>query len=136
MHIGGLTGYLSIIISQLCNQITVLEEDKNILINLEKNISSYNLNNIKIINTKLEKGSVENAPYDTIIIDCPIYNLNKELKLQLNPKQGKLIYIAKFKDSFSKAYKIIRNNNHFAKQYLFDVFSNFSIDESNEDFKF
>ena len=136
LHIGGLTGYLSLIISKLCKKITILEEDKTIYENLKKNIEDFNIENIEIINTKLSEGCAKNSPYDIIIIDCPLYYLNNELIEQVNPKNGKLIYIEKVKDNLSKAYKITRNDNFKSKEYLFDVFSNFSIDQLSEEFKF
>ena len=136
LHIGGLTGYLSLIISKLCKKITILEEDKTIYENLNKNIEQLKIDNITIIETSLNDGYSVNSPYDIIIIDCPLYYLNNELIEQVNPKNGKLIYIEKVKDNLSKAYKITRNDNFKSKEYLFDVFSNFSIDQLSEEFKF
>ena len=136
LHIGGLTGYLSLIISKLCKKITIIEEDTTIYENLKKNVEDFNIENIEILNTKLSEGCVKNSPYDIIIIDCPLYYLNNELIEQVNPKNGKLIYIEKVKDNLSKAYKITRNDNFNSKEYLFDVFSNFSIDKLSEEFKF
>ena len=136
LHIGGLTGYLSLIISKLCKKMTILEEDTTIYENLKKNVEDFNIENIEILNTKLSEGCVKNSPYDIIIIDCPLYYLNNELIEQVNPKNGKLIYIEKVKDNLSKAYKITRNDNFKSKEYLFDVFSNFSIDQLSEEFKF
>ena len=136
LHIGGLTGYLSLIISKLCKKMTILEEDTTIYENLKKNVEDFNIENIEILNTKLSEGCVKNSPYDIIIIDCPLYYLNNELIEQVNPKSGKLIYIEKVKDNLSKAYKITRNDNFNSKEYLFDVFSNFSIDKLSEEFKF
>ena len=36
----------------------------------------------------------------------------------------------------SKAYKITKTKNSFSKDYLFDVFSEFSIDKKSKEFKF
>ena len=136
LHIGGLTGYLSLIISKLCKKITILEEDKISYENLIRNIEEFQIINIEIFNTKLSDGCTKNSPYDIIIIDCPLHSLNEELIKQLNPKYGRLIYIEKIKDNLSKAYKITRNENFQSKEYLFDVFSYFAIDETNVEFKF
>ena len=81
------------------------------------------------------KGFVEESPYDLIIIDCPIYNLNKIFIDQLS-KEGRLIYIEKINNELAKAYKIIKTKGSFSKEYLFDVFSEFSIDRKNEEFEF
>ena len=135
LHVGGLTGYLSVIIGKICNQLVVLEnEDDNISL-LKNNFTINKLDNIKIVNGNLDKGFVEESPYDLIIIDCPIYNLNKIFIDQLN-LEGKLIYIEKMNKELSKAYKITKTKNSFSKDYLFDVFSEFSIDKKSKEFKF
>ena len=135
LHVGGLTGYLSVIIAKICNQLIVLEnEDDNISL-LKNNLTINKLDNIKIVNGNLDKGFVEESPYDLIIIDCPIYNLNKIFIDQLS-KEGRLIYIEKINNELAKAYKIIKTRGSFSKEYLFDVFSEFSIDKKNEEFEF
>ena len=135
LHVGGLTGYLSVIIAKICNQLVVLEnEDDNISL-LKNNFTINKLDNIKIVNGNLDKGFVEESPYDLIIIDCPIYNLNKIFIDQLS-KEGRLIYIEKINNELAKAYKIIKTKGSFSKEYLFDVFSEFSIDKKNEEFEF
>jgi len=136
LHIGGLTGYLSSMIAQLCKKLIIIEEDDKILLNLKNNLRNYNLNNIEIVKSILEKGYSSFSPYDLIIIDCPLYNFKQELVKQLNSNQGRLIYIEKVNDDLSKAYKLTRNNDTQNLEYLFDVFSNFAIDEIDRRFKF
>ncbi len=135
LHVGGLTGYLSMMIGTICKELIVLEnEEENISI-LKNNFTKHSLNNIKIINDKLNNGFVEESPYDLIVIDCPIYNLNGIFIDQLN-QGGRLIYIEKINDELAKAYKITKTKGSFSKEYLFDVFSEFSIDKKNEEFEF
>ena len=136
LHIGGLTGYLSSMIAQLCKKLIIIEEDDKILLSLKKNLRNYNLNSIEIVKSTLEKGYSSLSPYDLIIIDCPLYNFKQELVKQLNSNQGRLIYIEKVSDNLSKAYKLTRNNDTQNIEYLFDVFSDFAIDEINRGFKF
>ena len=136
LHIGGLTGYLSSMIAQLCKKLIIIEDDDKILFNIKNNLRNYNINNIKIVKSNLENGYSSFSPYDLIIIDCPIYNFNEELVEQLNSNLGRLIYIEKVKDDLSKAYKLTRNNDTQNIVYLFDVFSNFAIDEINRSFEF
>ena len=122
--------------AQLCKKLIIIEEDDKILLNLKNNLRNYNLNNIEIVKSMLEKGYSSFSPYDLIIIDCPLYNFKQELVKQLNSNQGRLIYIEKVNDDLSKAYKLIRNNDTQNIEYLFDVFSNFAIDEIDRSFKF
>ena len=135
MHIGGLTGYLSYIISKLCKKIFIIEENKNLIENLNENLKNFNVENAEVFASQLEEGLISNAPYDLIIIDCPLFNLNEKLIQQLNPNEGRLIYIKKIKDNLSKAYKIIRNEDTQIDFYLFDVFSNFYFDKVKSEFK-
>ena len=136
LHIGGLTGYLSSMIAQLCKKLIIIEEDDKILLSLKKNLRNYNLNSIEIVKSTFEKGYSSLSPYDLIIIDCPLYNFKQELVKQLNSNQGRLIYIEKVSDDLSKAYKLTRNNDTQNIEYLFDVFSDFAIDEVDRSFKF
>ena len=54
LHVGGLTGYLSVIIGKICNQLVVLEnEDDNISL-LKNNFIINKLDNIKIVNGNLD----------------------------------------------------------------------------------
>ena len=135
LHVGGLTGYLSVIIGKICNQLVVLENEEDNISLLKNNFTINKLDNIKIVNGNLDKGFDEESPYDLIIIDCPIYHLNKIFIDQLS-KEGRLIYIEKINNELAKAYKIIRTKGSFSKEYLFDVFSEFSIDKKNEEFEF
>ena len=46
------------------------------------------------------------------------------------------IYIKKIYDNLGKAHKIIRNEDLYSSEYLFDVMSSYQIQEQQEDFKF
>ena len=98
----------------------------------EKN---FNAENAEVFESQLEEGLISNAPYDLIIIDCPIYNLNKIFFDQLS-QEGRLIYVEKINNELAKAYKIIKTNVSFSKEYLFDVFSEFSIDKKMRSLNF
>ena len=42
----------------------------------------------------------------------------------------------KIYDNLGKAYKMIRNEDLYSSEYLFDVMSSYQIQEQQEDFKF
>tara|TARA_Y100001970_G_C14225099_1_gene855145 strand:- start:2107 stop:2766 length:660 start_codon:yes stop_codon:yes gene_type:complete len=136
MHIGGLTGYFSTIISQLCKNLTIVEQDDRVLDNLNENIKESHLLNTSIVQNDLLDGCDSNAPYEVIIIDCPLNKLSNRIISQLNLNNGRLIYIKKQKDDLSKAYKLTKNNNLHKSEYLFDVFSMFEIDKAENEFIF
>ena len=81
-------------------------------------------------------GLSDKAPFNLIIIDGPIFNITDNLKEQLVMNGGRLIYIKKIYDNLGKAYKIIRNEDLYSSEYLFDVMSSYQIQEQQEDFKF
>tara|TARA_Y100000590_G_C15551712_1_gene951158 strand:+ start:145 stop:801 length:657 start_codon:yes stop_codon:yes gene_type:complete len=135
LHIGGLTGYLSLIIAKLCNKIFIIENDNYCLKILSNNLIKSNISNFEILKKNLDDGNIDNSPYDLIIIDSPIHNLNYKLISQLK-NNGKLIYIIKLNDDLSKAYRIIKNNDNHTNEYLFDVFTNFQIKNFEKKFNF
>ena len=136
LHLGGLTGYFSTIISSLSKELLVVEENKELFKLLEQNVKKNNTVNINLFNKNLLEGLSEKSPFDLIIIDCPIYEINDDLKKQLVNNNGRLIYIKKIYDNLGKAYKIIRNEDLYSSEYLFDVMSTYQIQDKKEDFKF
>ena len=136
LHIGGLTGYFSALISSLCKELHVIEENRELFKLLEHNIGKTDINNINLFNKNLLDGLVSKAPFNLIVIDAPIFKITDNIKKQLVMNGGRLIYIKKIYDNLGKAYKIIRNEDLYSSEYLFDVMSSYQIQEQQEDFKF
>ncbi len=136
LHIGGLTGYLSVLMSYLCKELLVVEQNKELFKLLEQNIKNIDTKNINLFNNNLLDGLNDNAPFNLIIIDGPIFKICDNLKQQLVTNGGRLIYIKKIYDNLGKAYKIVRNEDLYSSEYLFDVMSTYKIQEQEEDFKF
>ena len=135
LHIGGLTGYLSVLIAKLCNKIYVIDNDQVFVENIIKNFKNNELTNGKVIKEEFSEGLKGEEPYDLIIIDCPQYNFNLDLLSQVNVG-GRIIYIEKINEELSKAYKMIKYEDNFSKVFLFDVFSNFYLTKQEEGFNF
>ena len=136
LHIGGLTGYVSTIISGICSELTVLENENTLLEQLENNINYLKIENIEIYNQNFQNGFHQKSPYDIIFIDNPIQKVSDSIKEQLNSDYGMLIMIKKINENFSHAYKIIRNQNNYTEEYLFDIFTNFELYKDKKDFIF
>ena len=136
LHIGGLTGYVSVLMANLCKEVIVVEPNSKLKSLLEKNIILQNISNIKIVDGKLDGGFVEESPYDLIFIDSPINHLKDMIKQQLNNELGKIIMIQKVGNYLNYAYKIIKNHNNYTKEYLFDVFTKYELYEESEGFVF
>ena len=135
LHIGGLTGYLSVLISKLCREIFVTEEDEKSLDDINKNFAENKVTNGYVFKNNLVEGLSEKEPFDLIIIDCPQYSINLNLLNQINVG-GRLIYIEKLNNDLSKAYKMTKYKNNYSKDFLFDVFSNFYLEKKEESFNF
>jgi len=135
LHIGGLTGYLSVLISKLCNKIYVTDNDQSFVDNIIKNFSNNEITNGKVFKEEFSQGLKSEEPYDLIVIDCPQYNFNLNLLNQVNVG-GRIIYIEKINEELSKAYKMIKYEDNYSKVFLFDVFSNFYLTKQEEGFNF
>ena len=135
LHIGGLTGYLSVLISKLCNKIYVTDNDQSFVDNIIKNFSNNEIVNGKVFKEEFSQGLKSEEPYDLIVIDCPQYNFNLNLLNQVNVG-GRIIYIEKTNEELSKAYKMIKFDDNYSKVFLFDVFSNFYLTKQEEGFNF
>ena len=135
LHIGGLTGYLSVLISKLCNKIYVTDNDQSFVDKIIKNFSNNEVTNGKVFMEEFSEGLKSEGLYDLIVIDCPQYNFNLNLLNQVNVG-GRIIYIEKINEELSKAYKMIKYEDNFSKVFLFDVFSNFYLTKQEEGFNF
>ena len=135
LHIGGLTGYLSVLISKLCNKIYVTDNDQSFVDNIIKNFSNNEVTNGKVFKEEFSEGLKSEGLYDLIVIDCPQYNFNLNLLNQVNVG-GRIIYIEKINEELSKAYKMIKFDDNYSKVFLFDVFSNFYLTKQKEGFNF
>ena len=135
LHIGGLTGYLSVLISKLCNKIYVTDNDQSFVDNIIKNFSNNEITNGKVFKEEFSEGLKSEGLYDLIVIDCPQYNFNLNLLNQVN-MGGRIIYIEKINEELSKAYKMIKYEDNYSKVFLFDVFSNFYLTKQEEGFNF
>ena len=135
LHIGGLTGYLSVLIAKLCKKIYVTDNDQSFVDSINKNFSNNEIANGEVLKEEFSEGLKSKGPYDLIVIDCPQYNFNLDLLNQVNVG-GRIVYIEKINEELSKAYKMIKYEDNFSKVFLFDVFSNFYLTKKEEGFNF
>jgi len=138
LHIGGLTGYVTLILSKLCNFVHVIENDKFLLKKFEENLSKLQMNNVQIIKNDFTLGYKEKSPYDLIFIDCPLKKFpnNNPFLSQLNQNNGRLIMIEKVNDELGKGIRITKNINNYNNEVLFDVFSKLLLYPHKEEFLF
>ena len=135
LHIGGLTGYLSVLIAKLCKKIYVTDNDQFFVDSINKNFRNNEVINGVVLKKEFSDGLKNDEPYDLIIIDCPQFNFNLDLLSQVNVG-GRIIYIEKINEELSKAYKMIKYEDNYSKVFLFDVFSNLYLTKQEEGFNF
>ena len=136
LHVGGLTGYVTLLLAKLSNRIICLENDNQLFEKLKNNLTNLELNNIEFHQSDLKKGYLNKAPYDLILIDNPVKKISNIILEQINPKLGRIVMIEKLNNNLNKAVKITRDNNNYNKEILFDVFSELELYEKEEEFIF
>ena len=127
LHIGGMTGFVSVILSSLCKELIIIENEINFISKIEENINNLNIKNTTIVNVPFQKGFINESPYDIIFIDTPIWKVLDTIKKQVSPNTGKIIMIKKINPFLCKAYKITNNDNAYTSDFLFDVFTKYEL---------
>ena len=91
---------------------------------------------MKVIDNDFKEGFAQDSPYDIIIIDNPINELSNSLKEQVDKNNGTIVMIKKISNDLCKAMKIIKSNDEYTYQYLFDVFTKYELFNEKEKFIF
>lgn len=134
LHIGGLTGYVSVMLASLCKELIVIENQKDFIKIIERNVKNLNINNLKIVNSTFQDGCIQESPYDIIFIDNPIDKLPNSFKKQLSSNSGKIIMIKKIDNYLCKGYRITKNNDNYTNEFLFDVFTKYELYKKRTEF--
>jgi protein-L-isoaspartate(D-aspartate) O-methyltransferase len=136
LHIGGMTGYVSVILSSLCKELIIIENEIDLIFKIEENIKNLNIKNATIINAPFQKGFNKKSPYDIIFIDNPIKEMLDAIKKQVSSNSGRIIMIKKINPYLCKAYKITNNSNIYTNEFLFDVFTKYELYKNETNFIF
>ena len=112
-----------ILLSDLCNSITGIEINKESCDNALMNLKNNNINNIKIINGKVEDYLNEFKNIDLIIVDPPRSGLDKKTITYLKEIQSNyLIYISCDMLSLKRDLELLKENYNISKVYLVNMF--------------
>ena len=136
LHIGGMTGYVSVILSSLCKELIIIENEINLISKIEESIKNLNIKNATIVNVPFQNGFNKESPYDIIFIDNPISEVLDTIKKQVSPNSGRIIMIKKINPYLCKAYKITNNDNTYTNNFLFDVFTKYELYKNETKFVF
>lgn len=136
LHIGGLSGYVTMLLSKISKEVIVVEEDSKLFEILLNNIKINDLSNVKSINCSYINGYKEMSPYDIIFIDRIINEIPNNLLNQLSSNNGRIITVKRFSSNLSKGVKLTKNNENLFKEYLFDSLVESNDYNQNKKFKF
>ena len=73
-------------------------------------------------NFKFVSNCEKEKPYNIIFIDSVIESIPDNLYNQLDDANGKIISIEKINSNLNRGMVIIKNDNNFYKDYIFDSF--------------
>ncbi len=83
LEIGGGSGYLSAILSQLAGSVVSLESDEELSARATETLSALGFDNVASVKGELEKGYAAEAPYDLIFINGSVEEVPAVLLDQL-----------------------------------------------------
>ena len=115
LHIGSLTGYVTLILSKLANNIVAIEYNYDLYDILTDNIKKFNMNNVLPINSDYEMGYENGQPYNVIFIDSIVESIPNNLYNQLDNTNGRIISIEKINSNLNRGMVIVKNDNNLYK---------------------
>ncbi|MCK5295907.1 MAG: protein-L-isoaspartate O-methyltransferase [Alphaproteobacteria bacterium] len=119
LDIGCNTGYMTALLSQLASTVVALENEIEFYDKALENLSKLDIDNAVVINSVLQNGLLEQAPYDVIIIEGMIPKTPEIIYKQLN-ENGRLISIIA-ENSLGHATIITRKAGKLEQKVLFET---------------
>ena len=137
LHIGSLTGYVTLILSKLANNVVAIENDYDLYDIFTDNVKKFNMDNVLPINSDYKMGYEKGKPYNIIFIDSLVESIPNNLYNQLDNTNGRIITIEKINSTLNRGMVIIKNDNNLYKDYIFDSFIQSKVDfEVKKSFQF
>ncbi len=91
MIVGGGTGYSAAILSPFVETIFLVESDKALMREAQKNLETLYVENVVFSETALEAGLPQQAPFDFILLEGGVSEVSDSFFHQLDPEKGMLI---------------------------------------------
>lgn len=119
--VGAAGGYTAAVCSKLTKQVVLVESIDAHRKLAEKNLKAAGIKSVKVVNSALETGCKDHAPYDVILINGSAQVIPVALTDQLAP-HGRLIYIWQQEEALT-GQAILETSSHsgLLKQELFDA---------------
>ncbi len=119
LDVGCSTGYSTAVLSQIAQTVVGLESDKTLAEQAAAAITAAEIDNAVIVEGALPQGHAEEGPYDAILINGAVHDIESELLDQL--KDGGRLVAIQPKDGYSRAMQWKRYDNTFDSRAIFDA---------------
>ena len=120
LTVGSATGYGTVILSYLADTVIGIESDKKLIENSSETLLKLNVNNAAIIQGNIVEGYVNQAPYNSILIEGAVNEVPEKILNQLS-NNGKLATIQYISKNNGKAVVFEKVDEVIVKKYLFDA---------------
>lgn len=118
LDVGGGTGYVSAVISNIVSQVTCLEQDADLAASAKETLAAGGYDNVTVASGDLQVGHKAGAPYDAIFVNGSIEVEPESLFDQL-AEGGRMIAVVG-RGGAAQAFLFLKENNQVSSRKLFN----------------
>ena len=119
LSIGCGTGYATAVLAQIVDTVVAVEPDKGLAQKANENLAAIGLDNVAVVEGKLEDGNIEQGPYNVIFFDGAVQTVPDAICDQL-AEGGRLVAIVAG-ERVGTAYLYSRFGSVISKREVFDA---------------
>ena len=119
LSVGCGTGYAAAVLAQIVDTVVAVESDKGLAQKASENLAAIGLDNVAVVEGKLENGNVEQGPYNVIFFDGAVQTIPDVICDQL-AEGGRLVAILA-DERVGTAYLFSRFGGVISKREVFDA---------------
>ena len=119
LSIGCGTGYATAVLAQIVDTVVAVEPDKGLAQKANENLAAIGLDNVAVVEGKLEDGNIDQGPYNVIFFDGAVQTVPDAICDQL-AEGGRLVAIV-VGDRVGTAYLYGRFGGVISKREVFDA---------------
>ena len=119
LSIGCGTGYATAILAQIVDTVVAVEPDKGLAQKANENLLAIGLDNVAVVEGKLEDGNIDQGPYNVIFFDGAVQTVPDAICDQL-AEGGRLVAIVSG-ERVGTAYLYSRFGGVISKRKVFDA---------------
>ena len=119
LSIGCGTGYATAVLAQIVDTVVAVEPDKGLAHKANENLAAIGLDNVAVVEGKLEDGNIDQGPYNVIFFDGAVQTVPDAICDQL-AEGGRLVAIVAG-ERVGTAYLYSRFGGVISKREVFDA---------------